>query len=298
MRITARALSILLLFGEVVGAYLVFIRPLQLRWGASNEEVARAMPGDELLPEATLLATRAISIEGTPEEIWPWLVQMGHGRAGFYGYDLIENLGSPRGIRSADHIIPELQDLEVGDRVHMSEPIYLIVRSMDPPRSLVWADPADPTASAITWALYPVDDRHTRLVSRVRLRYRWTGAWVVVELFTDFADHVAVRKILQGVKDRVEGRVEPMAIQSTEVALWVIAVLQFLAALVAIFVRRPWWKGWIVAAAAVNGLFVTLFALAPLWVGVLVVAGVFVALWWAYRVSPTEAPPSPTRFRV
>jgi hypothetical protein len=285
----------LLLFALVVGVYLLLIRPSQLRWGASDDELARAIPGDELLAEATLFATRAVTIEGTPEEVWPWLVQMGHGRAGFYGYDLIENLGSRRGIRSADRIIPELQDLKVGDRVPMSEPIYLIVESMDPHRSLVWADSSDPPASAITWALYPVDERRTRLVSRVRLRYGWTGVWLVLELFTDFADHVAVRKILLGVKDRVEGRVEPMAIQNTEVTLWAIAVLQFLAAVVAVFIRQPWWKGWLIAAAAAGTLLMTLYAHGPLWIGVLLVGGVFVGLWWAYRVPPSEAAPSPAR---
>ena len=76
----------------------------------------------------------------------------------------------------------------------------------------------------------------------------------MLELFTDFADPVAVRKILLGVKDRVEGRVEPMAVQIIEVALWAIPVLQFLAALVAIFIRDPWWKGWLIAAAAASAL--------------------------------------------
>ena len=60
-----RVLSVVLLFGLVVGVYLLLIRPSQLRWGASNEELARAMPGDELLAESTFLATRAVTIEDT-----------------------------------------------------------------------------------------------------------------------------------------------------------------------------------------------------------------------------------------
>jgi hypothetical protein len=78
------------------------------------------MPGDELDPRPTFLAIRAITIEGTPEEIWPWLLQMGYGRAGFYGYDILENLGSRRGIRSADRVLPESQQLKVGDEVPIS----------------------------------------------------------------------------------------------------------------------------------------------------------------------------------
>ncbi|MDX1387803.1 MAG: hypothetical protein R3344_01340 [Acidobacteriota bacterium] len=278
-----RILSVLSLLALTVGTYMLVIRPSQLRWGASDEELARTMAGDELVAEPTFFATRAITINATPEEIWPWVVQMGHGRAGFYGYDLIENLGSPRGIRSADRIIEELQDLEVGDRVYMSAPIYLIVDSMDPPRSLVWADPSDPPTSALTWALYPVDEGRTRLVSRVRLRYHWTRPVIVIELFTDFADHVAVQKILHGVKDRVEGRVESMAIQTIEVALWAVAVLQLFAALILIFIRDPWWKGWLVAAAAAGTLLVALYLHGPLWIGVILEAGVCAGLWWVYR---------------
>jgi hypothetical protein len=82
-----------------------------------------------------------------------------------------------------------------------------------------------------------------------------------------------------------------MAIQNTEVALWATSVLQFLAAVVAVFVRDPWWKGWLIAAAAANVLLVTLYGLAPVWICVLLVAGVFVGLWWAYGVEFRKAEP-------
>ena len=97
----SRALNIMpsALVGLVMMAYLRWARPYQLRWGATQEEEQRPMPGDELNPNPKFLATRAITIEGKPEDIWPWLMQMGYRRAGFYGYDILENLGSPRGIR-------------------------------------------------------------------------------------------------------------------------------------------------------------------------------------------------------
>ncbi len=77
-----------------MSVYLLLARPYQLNWGATPEELNRPMPGDELDIQPTFLSTRAITIEGTPHEIWPWLVQMGYNRAGYYGYDIIENLGS------------------------------------------------------------------------------------------------------------------------------------------------------------------------------------------------------------
>jgi hypothetical protein len=94
-------LALAALLMAVLAAYLLWARPYQLRWGASDSEVSRSIPGDERHVDPVFLATRAITLDGTPAEIWPWLVQMGYGRAGFYGYDVLENLGSPRGIRSA-----------------------------------------------------------------------------------------------------------------------------------------------------------------------------------------------------
>ena len=103
-----------------------------------------------------MLATRAITITGRPEDIWPWIVQIGYDRAGFYGYDLIENLGSKNGIRSAGIIVPELQHLRAGDRVYMSRIADLVAHSMEPNRFLVWADPETPAHGAFTFALFPI----------------------------------------------------------------------------------------------------------------------------------------------
>ncbi len=95
-----RLLSAVAVTGLVLSAYLVFARPSQLHWGATDAEVARAMPGDALSDHPTFLATRAITIDAAPGIIWPWLVQLGYGRAGFYGYDILENLGNAAWITS------------------------------------------------------------------------------------------------------------------------------------------------------------------------------------------------------
>src|SRR5688572_18965568 len=94
--------------------YRRYLREWVLSWGATAEEVARRLPGDELLENADIVATRAIEIDAPPSAIWPWLVQMGPGRAGAYTYDWIENLFG-LGMHSADTIVPEWQQLEVGD---------------------------------------------------------------------------------------------------------------------------------------------------------------------------------------
>src|SRR5215203_7187030 len=94
--------------------YRRLLRDWVLTWGATAEEVTRRLPGDELLEEADIVATRAIGIEAPPSAIWPWLVQMGPGPAGAYTYDWVENLFGLN-MHSADRIVPEWQHMDLGD---------------------------------------------------------------------------------------------------------------------------------------------------------------------------------------
>lgn len=116
MGMRARTPLILLAVPTATVVYARFVRPWQLTWGATPEEVSRLLPGDELVTRPTFNATRAITIDARPEQIWPWLVQVGLTRAGWYSYDILDNLGRT----SAHQIIPKLQNLEVGDVVPMS----------------------------------------------------------------------------------------------------------------------------------------------------------------------------------
>ena len=100
----------------VVVSYITVVGPWQRRWGSTGEEVERAMPGDELLPPGAHSTTRAITIDATPRDVFPWLLQIGYGRGGWYSYDWIDNDGK----RSVDRIDPALQRLAVGDRIRCS----------------------------------------------------------------------------------------------------------------------------------------------------------------------------------
>lgn len=180
-------------------AYFGLIRPWHLRWGATDEEVERSMPGDDVVEDPTFNATRAVTIEARPEEIWPWLVQVGFGRAGWYSYDWVDNLGRP----SAERIIPELQELRVGDVVPMGPGgVGMRVRAFDPNRWLLWG--GDDGKSTWAWGLYPIDDGRTRLISRVRLAYHWTSPAIVFDLLLDVGDIVMMRKMMLGIKRRAE----------------------------------------------------------------------------------------------
>ena len=112
--------------GTGLALYHVVMRPWQLNWGATQTEARRRYPGDELVPHPAYQTTRAISIRTPVAEIWPWLVQIGYQRGGFYSYDRLENM-SGLDITSADRIVPEYQHLAVGDSIRIAPETPLTV---------------------------------------------------------------------------------------------------------------------------------------------------------------------------
>ena len=275
----ARLFSVLAFLVILITLYLFLIRPSQLHWGATAQEVDRAMPGDDLVANPTFVATRAITIRGRPEDIWPWIVQMGYDRAGYYGYDLIENVGSKTGIRSAASIVPELQHPTTGDVLPISSVAHLTFGAIQPNQYLIWQSEAQPHDGAFTWALYPVDQNHTRLVSRIRLRYHWASGALALDLFTEFADHVAVPRILTGVRNRVEGRgSNSLAAEGAEIAVWVLALVEMAIAMVLVFRWRQWWHAWCIELGAGSLLIFVLYARAPIWIGAVLGCGIAILM--------------------
>ena len=288
-----RSFSVLVVLVILITVYLFFIRPSQLRWGATTEEIRRSMPGDDLVGNPTFVATRAITIRGRPEDIWPWIAQMGFDRAGYYAYDLIENIGSKTGIRSSESIEPDLQHPKTGDVLPISKVAHLTFGQIKPSQFLIWQSEAVPHDGAFTWALYPLDETHTRLVSRIRLRYHWASPALALDLFTEFADHVAVPKILAGVRDRVEGRVaESLAGEATEIAIWLLAFVEFAISILLVFRWRPWWSAWTLALGAGSLLMFALYAHASLWIGAALCCGIAVLmLRSSQHLSPRSSLP-------
>jgi hypothetical protein len=206
--------------------YLV-IRPWHLRWGATTEEVSRAMPGDL----EHIGWTRAITVEAAPEQIWPWLVQWGQGRGGWYSYDWLENLFG-FDIHTADRILPEHQDLAIGDPICMSRDFCPSkVTVLESNRWLSWQadDEKGNPVWTFTFGLFPLGATHTRLIVRESFRSDFMPPAAVFAL--EIPDVVMELKALNTVKNRAEGIKESAFVTPLEIMVWFIALIVGLAGL-------------------------------------------------------------------
>src|SRR5918995_6084418 len=208
------------------------INPWLLRWGATDEEVARAMPGDL----DHIGWTRAITIDATPEQIWPWLVQWGQGRGGWYSYDWLENVFG-FDIHTADQILPEFQNLAVGDPICVAPDFCTNhVTVLEPNHWLSWQakDEDDSPVWTFTFGLFPVNEAQTRLVVRESFRSDVVPAAAVFAL--EIPDVVMEQKALHTVKERAEGITSSVFVTALEISVWFVALLVCLIAFVC-FVR-------------------------------------------------------------
>jgi hypothetical protein len=194
--------------------YGLMIRPRISRWGATDDEIRRVLPGDELESPYGFrpISTRAITIDAPPDEVWPWLVQMGSGRAGFYTHEWVERLLfiTYADGHSATRIHPEWQELRVGDRVPYSRFNAVEVRMVDRPRCLIAGE----------WlVLEPLaGGSKTRLIARTRggwleplarkIPVIWPLLWPIAALIErgpgELLHHYMESGMLLGIKARVE----------------------------------------------------------------------------------------------
>jgi hypothetical protein len=212
-----RPLRFLFAASLALGTHILLLRPRLFRWGASDEEVARLLPGDDEVPGAQIHGTRAVTIEAGPREVWPWIAQIGYLRAGWYAFDFADNDNIP----SATRLIPELQHPTVGQTI--GEEGYTII-DIDPPQRMVlafhhrrvewilkgglWPRFGD---SSWTFVLQPVDGgRGTRLIARLHYRVP-LGLHVLWWPLFEVVDYILQPLMLRRIKQRVETSARKLA---------------------------------------------------------------------------------------
>jgi hypothetical protein len=190
--------------------YALALRPWFLRWGASPNESKKSLPGDEIVGQPMSECTRAITIDAPPAEVWPWIAQIGQGRAGFYSYAWLENLVGCK-IVNADRIHPEWQDPKLGDvvRLHPNAPPVPVVFAQ-PGHALVLgtqAGPANPGLPGVSWAFIvePAGAGRTRLLIRWRSSFQPTaGQYLTNKYALEPIHFIMERRMMIGIKERVE----------------------------------------------------------------------------------------------
>ena len=209
--------------------YVFVIRPWHLRRGATDAEVRRYLPGDDLIPDSKSGFTQAITINASLSEVWPWLVQIGYKRAGWYTHDFLHRLvgiagsvGNERG--SAKKIIPELQNLKVDDVVEIAQGMGYIVKGIEPSRVFIlqsridtekWESlsssdllPEKYLISSWVWFLEEIDENTTRLIVRVRSDYNpGLLSTLSTGISTELGSLVMQPKTLRVLKQRAEMKV-------------------------------------------------------------------------------------------
>jgi hypothetical protein len=197
-------LPTLLVIFTFAALYWFPIRRWMGRWGTTPSDLSRVMAGDGLIADPTYSGTMAVIVNARPEDIWPWLVQMGYQRGGLYSYDWLDRLFGFLDRPSTARILPEFQHLAVGDEIPLGRGPGWPVASMEPPRALV-LDMRNMGSIDWVWqfGLYTVDEKQTRLVSRSRVHARTIWARLLTSAIEP-AGFIMTRRMLLGLKQRAE----------------------------------------------------------------------------------------------
>jgi len=195
----------------ILTGYALLLRPWLLRWGSTRAERALPVPGDDVVPTPTHVTTRAITIAAPTDAIWPWLVQMGQDRAGFYTHNWVERL-LRSSIPEVHDLHPEWQELHVGDLMRTNRelqpghPLGWTVARVEPRQALVLLSRTLPVGT-YAFSLRPRASGGSRLLVRDRAVWRWWQAPFRLFLFEPLHAYMQTGQ-LQGIKQRAEQHVQ------------------------------------------------------------------------------------------
>jgi hypothetical protein len=168
------------------------------------DDLARPMAGDAIIENPTHSAMDAITIDASPDDIWPWLVQLGYQRGGLYSYDWLDRLFGFLDRPSATRVLPEFQHLAVGDIIRLGPRQQLTVAALEPARAVVLSFNNRGFEWVWQFGLYPIEKDRTRLVTRGTERFQKNlGTWLFMQVMKPAA-FIMTRRMLLGLKERAE----------------------------------------------------------------------------------------------
>jgi hypothetical protein len=260
-------------------------------WGATPAEVARTLPGDELIERLPGDATHGVTIDAPPEAVWPWIAQIGDDRGGFYSYTFIENpaqelmMGGKPVYRNANRILPQFQKPQPGEGLIMDS---LQVYGVEPGKWLLAAQRSEAGDFVWVWLwhLEPVGTNQSRLLVRGAVRLFPEGGNPVMSAVTGLGAFVMEWRMIQGIKLRAEGRTEPAWIEIVEILLWLAALVAGLGAAMRFLTRPAWLAALLLGLAALFMLIWFTVWLPSIWLRLLFDVALFALLWWVARWTP------------
>jgi hypothetical protein len=285
-----------LLVIAILAVTFALLRPWTRNWGATEAEMARALPGDELIERTPADGTHGATIDASPVAVWPWIAQMGDERGGFYSYTFIENLlqktaGGEPVYHNANQILPQFQNPQPGQGVVMDS---LEVYDAEPGKWLLAAQRSDTGEFNWVWLWHiePAGTDQTRLLVRMALRLPGVGDNPVVGTLIDVGAFVMGRRMVEGLRLRAEGRSEPAAMEIIEIVLWLGALAAGLGAAVLFVSRRAWQAPLLLGLAALLALIWFTVWQPSIWLRLLLDLVLFALLWWVVRSTqqPAGAP--------
>jgi hypothetical protein len=251
----------------VVIVGFAFVLQVIPTWGATAQEIERALPGDELVPDPVVQWTHGITINAPAHEVWGWVSQIGERRGGFYSYTFIENqMGNGNVYQNAARIVPEWQNPPPGTVMIQNA---MEVKALEPGK---WYLGASTNEMGWTWLWYlePINENQTRLIVRSHIKPAGAMSNDIVGTVLNLGGFVMEQAMLQGIKMRAEGLVPPSYNELVETAVWLLALGMGLVAGLLFITLREWWLPGSAGVLAVLALIVFTFVQPPVGIRIFV----------------------------
>lgn len=284
--------------GALSTGFLLLARPWTLRWGATDDEVTRALPGDDIVPDARGQETRAITVRAPVEKVWPWLAQTGQDRGGFYSFDLLENLVGCQ-MPEGDVLRPEKQRWRLGDKLWMYPREkaggggFATLETFVPGRALgfgtrAMSSPPDaPYAGSWSFVAEPLGSSTTRLLVRGRgARGRSLLGRAFDQAIFEPVHFVMERRMMVGIKQLAEGGSRHRRMNDLQVLLWAVTFGLFVTAGVQVLRRERWHRPLAGLVGAGTVFQVLTLVQPPVRVGLVLVSSLAALLGWPDRARP------------